>query len=392
MTEAGSSRKGRRISIGWRSAASAMLVPLLVAILLPSAQASSTSTTVGYLGCSLTWQAVAGYHADGGTRLWPPLSGYGGGEIPKWFQDITSPTPRYWPIFQRTLLTDPADTFWIEACFQTDQIRPSNVAQAEAVVRHIRDLVPGATIYLSAMNGWDPSDSCGKASSAAVTTSQEVTDALVAEGLVLRGPAMPILPASHTVDGCHPDTVGQALLGQALVSFFDAVASPAGPTFTQTPTDPSGSRATFAFGADGDAVTFRCSLDGATASTCTSPITFLGLSNGGHSFSVRSRSSTETRFSAPATFSWDVDAIAPPPPAFVATPTDPSGSKVGFSFADKEGGVAFTCSLDGAPFSGCVSPVQFSGLVTGPHSFRVRAVDEVGNGSAAASFSWTIGL
>jgi hypothetical protein len=268
----------------------ASLIALLVTLPNPALPANATSTTVGYVGCSLTWMSVAGYHADGGTRLWPPLPGYGGGEIPKWFQDLADPTPKYWPIFQQTLVTNPASTFWIEGCFQTKQIGPSNVAQAEAVVRHVRALVPGATIYFSAMNGWDPPDSCATASSAAVAASQQVTDALVSAGLVLRGPLMPVLLASHTVDGCHPDVAGGALLGQALLGFFDgATPSPTGPVFTQTPTDPSGPQATFAFTAAGSVLTFRCSLDGAAASTCVPPVSLLGLSNGVHTYSVRDK-------------------------------------------------------------------------------------------------------
>jgi hypothetical protein len=353
---------------------------------------STSSTAVGYLGCSLTWQSVNGYHIDGGTRLWPPLPGYGGGEIPKWFEDIANPTPKYWSIFQRQLAMDPADTFWIEACFMTTQIRPSNVAETEAVVRHIRELVPGATIYLSPMNGWDPADSCGKASSAAVQTAQQVTDTLVSEGLVLRGPLLPVLPTTETVDGCHPDDAGQALLGRALLGFFDtAPTTSPGPTFTQTPTDPSGPQATFGFSADGSSESFRCSLDGGLPFACTSPSTFTGLSDGAHTFSVQSRSATDAQPSPAITFPWIVDAVAPPRPTFVAVPTlATSATKAKFSFTDAEAGVTFTCSLDGAPNAVCASPLALSGLSIGLHTFRVRAVDEVGNRSQATGFSWSV--
>lgn len=377
---------------GIRNRALATLVPFLLTLLLPTSATSAASTTVGYIGCSLTHMTVNGYHTDGGTRLWPPLEGYGAGEIPRWFDDITSPTPKYWPIFQRMLTTSPADTFWIEACFRTGQIHPANLAQAEAVVRHIRELVPGATIYFSAMNGWDPPDSCGKASSAAVTKAQQITDALVAEGLTLRGPIMPLLPTSNTLDTCHPNATGEALLGQALKGFFDATPTPSfGLIFTQTPTDPSGGRVTFAFTADRSGLTFRCSLDGAPAATCTSPVNLLGLTDGAHMFWVRAKSVDTGESSLPATFSWSVDATPPPSPTFVSTPSDPSGSRTQLSFTDAEAGVTFTCSLDGAPQSACSSPVTLSGLSPGQHTFLVRAEDGVGNRSQATAFSWTGG-
>src|SRR3989442_1310985 len=42
---------------------------------------------VGFLGCSVTWQTVAGYQALGGRRMWPPYEGMGSGEIPVWAQE-----------------------------------------------------------------------------------------------------------------------------------------------------------------------------------------------------------------------------------------------------------------------------------------------------------------
>jgi hypothetical protein len=50
------------------------------------------------------------------------------------------------------------------------------------------------------------------------------------------------------------------------------------------------------------------------------------------------------------------------------------------TFASPDTDVAgFQCSLDGAAFSACASPAQFSGLTVGPHAVSVRALDTVGN-------------
>jgi hypothetical protein len=171
---------------------------------------------VGYIGCSLTWQTVDGYHIDGGRRMWPPYEGMGSGEIPVWAEELSGAYPQHWAVFDNALANDPVHAFWIQACFMTSQIGPENVAQAEAVIAHIRKVVPGAKVYFSAMNGWDPPNVCGKASPAAVANAQQVTDALVANGVALRGPTMPALPQSETEDACHPDAEGEALLGGAL--------------------------------------------------------------------------------------------------------------------------------------------------------------------------------
>jgi hypothetical protein len=45
-----------------------------------------------------------------------------------------------------------------------------------------------------------------------------------------------------------------------------------------------------------------------------------------------------------------------------------------FAFTSDADGASFQCSLDGAPFSGCSSPVSFDGLA-GTHDFAVRSVD-----------------
>jgi hypothetical protein len=67
--------------------------------------------------------------------------------------------------------------------------------------------------------------------------------------------------------------------------------------------------------------------------------------------------------------------------------TGPSGivspANVSFTFTSTETGSTFECSLDGAAYSACASPKSYSSLVSGSsHTFRVRAVDAVGNQDA----------
>src|SRR5205823_977866 len=52
---------------------------------------------------------------------------------------------------------------------------------------------------------------------------------------------------------------------------------------------------------------------------------------------------------------------------------------------------SFECALDSAAFAACSSPVSYSGLGDGPHSFRVRARDPAGNlDPTPTERSWTI--
>ncbi|MFL6036057.1 MAG: FG-GAP-like repeat-containing protein [Gaiellaceae bacterium] len=83
---------------------------------------------------------------------------------------------------------------------------------------------------------------------------------------------------------------------------------------------------------------------------------------------------------------------APPETTIASGPSTAAAStSAGFGFAASEAGSSFECSLDAAAFASCTSPRSYSGLAEGQHSFRVRAVDAVGNvDPTPASRSWTV--
>ena len=88
---------------------------------------------------------------------------------------------------------------------------------------------------------------------------------------------------------------------------------------------------------------------------------------------------------------------APPPdttpPDTTLTSTPPvstAETTATFSFTASEP-ATFQCSLDGADWQTCSSPVTFSNLATGPHTFSVFAIDSAGNADPTpASFAWEI--
>ena len=83
---------------------------------------------------------------------------------------------------------------------------------------------------------------------------------------------------------------------------------PATPTITDAPEDPTPANfsdpSTFTFTGDAG-TTFRCSIDGAAASACTSPKSYTGLGQGLHIFTVVALDSVGNSSSG-ATFSWTI--------------------------------------------------------------------------------------
>lgn len=170
-------------------------------------------------------------------------------------------------------------------------------------------------------------------------------------------------------------------------------------TITNRPLENTMNRnASFSFNGvlDGAAVTqFQCSLDGAAFAACTSPMNYANLADGQHSFRVQGRNNNN-EFINPVTITWRVDNIAPTTP--VITTNVPALSTVAtatfmFTADDNNSGVAsYQCSLDGAAFAACTSPMSYANLTEGAHQFAVRAIDRAGNVSAPALFNWTIDL
>jgi site-specific recombinase XerC len=81
------------------------------------------------------------------------------------------------------------------------------------------------------------------------------------------------------------------------------------------------------------------------------------------------------------------------PETTVLTGPDPvtTSRAATITFASNDAGSTFTCSLDGAAFKACVSPVLYTNLSVAAHGEGVRAADPAGNvDSSPATYSWTI--
>jgi hypothetical protein len=172
-------------------------------------------------------------------------------------------------------------------------------------------------------------------------------------------------------------------------------------TIDTHPLDPSrGDNAAFTFHAASEpGATFKCALDGALPSACTSGITFHGLADGTHSFGVEATDAAGNVEVAPAAFGWNVDNSlpdeTPPETTIEAKPPNPSTSPTAtFTYASNEPGSSFECALDGGAFTACESSgISYTDLASGPHSFQVRAVDSDKNADPTpAGYSFDVVL
>jgi Big-like domain-containing protein len=133
----------------------------------------------------------------------------------------------------------------------------------------------------------------------------------------------------------------------------------------------------FAFSAPG-AVSFECRRDSEEFTSCTSPKSYAGLSEGAHTFAVRAKDAAGNVDASPAVESFTIDLTNPTlaitsEPGVATNDTTPS-----FGFA-AEGGTTVQCSLDqGTPvWVACSSTYTSAPLLDGAYTFRVRAIDAV---------------
>lgn len=82
----------------------------------------------------------------------------------------------------------------------------------------------------------------------------------------------------------------------------------------------------------------------------------------------------------------------PPDTTIIERPELSSGNTdATFSFVSTETGSTFYCQLNGGAWTSCFSPLLYSGLADGSHTFSVKARDAVGNvDPTPALYAWTI--
>ena len=94
----------------------------------------------------------------------------------------------------------------------------------------------------------------------------------------------------------------------------------------------------------------------------------------------------------PTVYEWTIVDNAAPDTAIDFGPRESTSStNAVFGVSSDDPTASLECSLDGATFSNCESPIDYSDLALGEHEFAVRSIDASGNTDASpASFAWEI--
>jgi len=204
--------------------------------------------------------------------------------------------------------------------------------------------------------------------------------------------AGPLSNALHTFRVRARNAAGT--LSQATTATWpgDTVAPPA-PVLSGVPASPTGATsASIGFTDEEAGVTFRCAVDGAAATTCTPPVALGPLADGTHTFTVTALDAVGNA-SVPSTAAWTVDTSPPPAPTVTSAPANVTNATTAtFVVHDADPTATLSCSLDGAAYAPCTSPVTYESLAESAHTFDVKALDELSNSASATQYAWTVDL
>ncbi|HET6210573.1 MAG TPA: hypothetical protein VFD94_09345, partial [Jatrophihabitans sp.] len=203
-------------------------------------------------------------------------------------------------------------------------------------------------------------------------------------------------PVSYSglADGPHSIDIYAVSLGNQQ----SAPVSSAFTVDTQAPTltishAPSGSvtsaNAKLAYTLGDPSATVWCSVDGAAATACTSPVDLGGLPAGPHTVSLHATDPAGNS-SATSSAGFSIDHTGPTV-SFTATP--PAGSanpNATASFTTDDPAATTWCSLDGNAATLCSGSVSYNNLSQGSHTIGVYGIDQAGNRGATNTVTFSV--
>lgn len=135
--------------------------------------------------------------------------------------------------------------------------------------------------------------------------------------------------------------------------------------------------------------TFACRLNGGTWTGCTSPFETGALEDGQHRVEIRQ--TDDAGNTGPArTVEWLLKTRRPDPPTVKGVPRGTTRQRTMKMTMSGEQGATVECSLNGAAWASCPSPLTVSDLPQGLNRIAIRQFDVAGNLSDGVVFTWTV--
>ena len=202
-------------------------------------------------------------------------------------------------------------------------------------------------------------------------------------------------------DGTYTFSVRQidAALNVSPVTTDDYVLDTVAPetTINSGPNGPTGNPdATFTFSSNDPSATFECQIDSGGYSACTSPLTYLGLTDGPHSFQVRAVDPVGNTDATPANRDFDVNTTLPGQPTLSGPAVDPDDDDTPTWTFSGEPTATFECKLEKngsieSDWAPCTSPQTPTLSGDGDFTFSVRQTTVAGT-SEPASDNYTLDM
>lgn len=190
-----------------------------------------------------------------------------------------------------------------------------------------------------------------------------------------------------------PNRATQPALGAPVpIGKSVGAASPA-TTITSGPSGyVAGTTVTFDYSSDEPGVTFECQLDTALWTSCaTGSVTYSGLADRSHTFSVRATNSSGSVDATPPKRSWVQESAAPLTTITSGPSANTTSTTAVFDYSASEIST-FQCQLDGGVWAACGDGSQsYEGLGGGTHTFEIKAANQAGVAETTpVQFSWTV--
>jgi hypothetical protein len=123
---------------------------------------------MGFMGCSMSVNVATGYQRDGGMRMWPPISAYGGQVVQSW----TPASGGVWSAFDNaaTMYGKPTD-IWMQICIFASQ--GVTAAEVQTMIKNARaHSTPNTQIWITGQPLYEAGHTCTLAG----TGGSELTD------------------------------------------------------------------------------------------------------------------------------------------------------------------------------------------------------------------------